>query len=142
MFPINRIMGDHEFENMDIVICGHSLGGAIASIVAIKLFIVSKYRFQERLVKCITFGAPPIGDQNLQQFVSQQMSLCIYNLVNVNDPVPKLLKYTQFTTVWLQESNKRLSMIPPNVQGPEGTSSEESTRNKLVAIRALYGKVI
>ena len=131
MFPIHRILSDHQFKNMDIVVCGYSIGGAIASIVAIKLFIGLKHRFQKRLVKCITFGAPPVGDQNLQQFVAQQMSPYIYNFVNINDPVPKLLMYTQFASAWLQSVEVTVSRI-----------SEVSAYKTLVAIKPLYRSVI
>ena len=131
MFPIHRILSDNQFKNMDIVVCGYSIGGAIASIVAIKLFIGLKHRFQKRLVKCITFGAPPAGDQNLQQFVAQQMSPYIYNFVNINDPVPKLLMYTQFASAWLQNVEVTVSRI-----------SEVSAYKTLVAIKPLYRSVI
>ena len=69
MFPLNRILDENEFKGMDIVVCGHSLGGAIASVVAVK-FIGLKHFLQKGAVKCITFGAPLIGDEDLQHFIS------------------------------------------------------------------------
>ena len=36
-FPMETILSDENFKNSTVVLCGHSLGGAIASIVAIRL---------------------------------------------------------------------------------------------------------
>ena len=52
MLPLERILDENEFKGMDIVVCGHSLVDAIASIVAINLFIGFKRLFKERSVKC------------------------------------------------------------------------------------------
>ena len=37
VFPIETIFSDENFKNSDVIICGHSLGGAIASIVTLRL---------------------------------------------------------------------------------------------------------
>ena len=34
---METILNDEGFKNSDVVVCGHSLGGAIASIVTIRL---------------------------------------------------------------------------------------------------------
>ena len=36
-FPMETILNDESFKNSDVVVCGHSLGGAIASIVTIRI---------------------------------------------------------------------------------------------------------
>ena len=36
-FPMETILSEENFKNSTVVLCGHSLGGAIASIVAIRL---------------------------------------------------------------------------------------------------------
>ena len=36
-FPMETIFSDENFKNSDVIICGHSLGGAIASIVTLRL---------------------------------------------------------------------------------------------------------
>lgn len=38
-FPANKILNDEEYKNRDIVVCGHSLGGAVATIVAVILML-------------------------------------------------------------------------------------------------------
>ena len=142
MFPFERILDENEFRGMDIVVCGHSLGGAIASIVAIKFFIDLKRLFQERSVKCITFGAPLIGDRDVQKYVAGQMSPCIHHFVCINDPVPKLLRYTQSVSPRLQDINTRLSAMRHNMQGLEDISSVASTFSKLLAMKDSYSSVI
>ena len=142
MFPLERILDENEFKGMDIVVCGHSLGGAIASIVAIKLFLGLKRLFQERSVKCITFGAPLFGDRDLQKYVAEQMSPNIHHFVCINDPVPKLLRYTQSVSPRLQDINTRLSAMRHNMQGLEDISSVASTFSKLVAMKESYNNVV
>ena len=142
MFPFERILDENKFRGMDIVVCGHSLGGAIASIVVIKFFIDLKRLFQERSVKCITFGAPLIGDRDVQKYVAGQMSPCIHHFVCINDPVPKLLRYTQSVSPRLQDINTRLSAMRHNMQGLEDISSVASTFSKLLAMKDSYSSVI
>ena len=110
MFPFDKILGKDKFEGMDIVVCGHSLGGAIASIVAIKLFIGLKRLLHERSVKCITFGAPLIGDRKLQECVAEHMSPYIHHFVCNNDPVPNILRYKQSVSQILQDITTHLGM--------------------------------
>ena len=88
---------------------------AIASIVVIKFFIDLKRLFQERSVKCITFGAALIGDRDVQKYVAGQMSPCINHFVCINDPVPKLLRYTQSVSPRLQDINTCLSAMRHNM---------------------------
>ena len=120
---------------MDIVVSGHYLGGAVASIVAIKLFIGSNRQFQKRSVKCITFGTPPFGDRNLQNYVAVQMSSCMHHFICINEPVPKLLRYAQSFSPRIQGINNRLTAIIFVVKSPEGSSFKENTINKLMDIK-------
>ena len=117
MFPFDKILGEEQFKGMDIVVCGHSFGGAIASIVAIKLFFGLKRLLQKMSVKCMTFGAPLTGDRDLQKCVAEHMSPCIHHFVCKNDPVPNLLRYTQSVSQILQDITTHLGM-----QGLEDTS--------------------
>ena len=135
MFPIDKILVQNEFKGMEIVVCGHSLGGAIASVVAIKLFFLLKQLYQERSLKCITFGAPLIGDRDIQKYVAEQMSTCIHNFVCINDPVPKLLRCTQSVSCRLHEIETHLSVMSHNMQRLQGISSAASTFNKLIAMK-------
>ena len=114
----------------------------IASIVAIKLFMCLKQISQGRLVKCITFGAPLIGDRVLRESAAKQMGSCIHHFVHIKDPVPHLLRYTQSVVPWLEFMNKCLPVRTLNKQNAAIISSEEGTRNTLVAIEDSYSKAI
>ena len=34
-FPLQRILNDERYKDTDLIFCGHSMGGAVATIVAI-----------------------------------------------------------------------------------------------------------
>ena len=142
MFPLDKIINGNEFKGMDIVVCGHSLGGAIATAVAIELFIVLKHSFQKRTVKCITFGAPLTGDRDLQEFVSEQMSPHIHHFICLNDPVPQLLRYIQSISPKLEHINTRLSAVRHTMQILKDTFSAANTLNKLLVMKDSYSKII
>lgn len=90
----------------DVVVCGHSLGDAIASIVAIKM---QAERTRLRIggnVKCVTFGAPLFGDKVLQ---NSSYHKNMHHFVCNNDPVPYLLNYAQTASLLV---NKIYSQHP------------------------------
>ena len=66
-----------------LVICGHSLGGAIALLVAEML----RRRSANHDILLYTYGAPRAGDSD---FVEGAKSLVHYRTVNNNDPVPSV----------------------------------------------------
>ncbi|TYP64444.1 lipase family protein [Stutzerimonas stutzeri] len=66
-----------------LVVCGHSLGGAIALLVAEWL----RRKPTKPKVVLYTFGAPRAGDA---AFVNAAQSLTHHRIVNHNDPVPAL----------------------------------------------------
>ena len=123
-------MDKKEFKDMDIVVCGHSLGGAIASIVAIKLFIISKQCSQNRSMKCITFGAPLIGDRVFQRNIPEEMLLDIHHFLCVDDPLPKLLWYTQCASPWLQNSKDLKELYRNIIKDIDEARTREETSCK------------
>ncbi len=60
-------MADPNYKEHDIVICGHSLGGAVATIVTIQALVLEPFTESERKIKCITFGAPSVGDEKIRK---------------------------------------------------------------------------
>ena len=104
---------------MDIIICGHSLGGAIASIVSIRL-LAEKVRYKlPGYVKCITFGAPLFGDAMLQKnFDSKNMHHFVCN----NDPVPYILNYTQTISSFMNGIDGQISSLANKFPTREGQS--------------------
>lgn len=61
-----------------LLLCGHSLGGAIANILAVDL----------RPNALITFGCPRVGDARFVEYLTAQPQLQITRVVNCCDAVP------------------------------------------------------
>lgn len=70
----------HLQENKTVIITGHSLGGALATIAAREL--ESRYN----IAACYTFGAPRVGDE----VWCGKIKTKIYRVVNAADPVTML----------------------------------------------------
>ena len=91
-FPFEKFLFGKDYEGMDIVLCGHSLGGAIASLAVIRMHVENKGHRLDNNIKCITFGSPLFGDEILQD---KLMMKDMYHFVCNNDIVPFLLSYAQ-----------------------------------------------
>jgi len=78
--------------NTKIIIAGHSLGGAIATLAGCSL--LEKGIMSENL-SVYTFGAPPVACKDFCNFYQNKLN--IYRFVNTNDMVPKLDKLTKFS---------------------------------------------
>ncbi|XP_072952480.1 uncharacterized protein [Typha angustifolia] len=89
-------------KNRKLVLCGHSLGGAVAALstLAILRLLASSTLSKEKgevQVKCITFSQPPVGNAALRDYVHQKgwqsyfKSYCI-----PEDLVPRILSPAYF----------------------------------------------
>lgn len=67
-------------------ITGHSLGGALAILLAFKL----SQKPGNKLAGVVTFGQPKVGDAQLTQAITQQLLPFYRRYVNQRDIVPKL----------------------------------------------------
>ena len=86
-----------------IILCGHSLGGAIATIAALKYtlkFEIPAY--------CVTFGSPRAGDSTFCELFDEKIMLSI-RIVNEDDPIPLVPLPIRFSHVkgikWLYRNN-------------------------------------
>ncbi|XP_078589177.1 uncharacterized protein LOC144869612 [Branchiostoma floridae x Branchiostoma japonicum] len=95
LFPANRIL--EEYSNSRIVVCGHSLGGAVAHIVALNMMVHLRSQGQPvDNVKSIAFGAPYFGNDGAQQFAEKHnLSPRLLTIVNEKDPVPYILRLAE-----------------------------------------------
>ncbi|GLT64825.1 hypothetical protein SLA2020_372940 [Shorea laevis] len=84
-----------------LVLCGHSLGGAVAALATLailRVVAVSSSKENEKVqVKCITFSQPPVGNAALRDYVNNEgwqhyfKSYCI-----PEDLVPRFLSPAYF----------------------------------------------
>ena len=78
-------------KNTNIILAGHSLGGALATLTACHLYEMG---ISKENMEVYTFGAPPIGTEEFCNNYKDKLN--IYRLVNEYDVVPKLDKLTNF----------------------------------------------
>lgn len=71
-----------------LVVCGHSLGGAMATMAG--LYIACKVPSVRDRLAVVTFGAPQVGDGNFVAFFNSVVPASV-RVVNPMDPVPRLL---------------------------------------------------
>ncbi len=77
-----------------IVVSGHSLGGALATLAAVQF----GREFPEATITCVSFGSPRVGNGKFCEYFDQ----CVggsYRFVNEDDPVPMGPTPIRFTHV-------------------------------------------
>lgn len=94
MQDINKLLDASRTPVKRIVVCGHSLGGALATIAAPTFAEM----FPELEISCCTIGSPRVGNTN---FVDWFHGLVKSNhrVVNESDPVPMVPMSYRFTHV-------------------------------------------
>jgi len=69
----------------NIVFCGHSLGGALATLASLHY----AYKHLNTSVSCVTFGSPRVGDYEFKRLFDHKIKMSL-RYVNDNDPIPCL----------------------------------------------------
>jgi hypothetical protein len=108
-----------------LLFTGHSLGGGIATLVALRLLKLCAFSSEEvSKVRCITFGMPLLLDKKLTEVLSEDSRLfnVFHSVVNSKDLIPSIFAYPSAT---LQLLFKMPSPGGGNSDG--GTSSPFST---------------
>ena len=78
-------------KNCEIILTGHSLGGAIATLAACYFHDLG---LKKENMSVYTFGAPPIASKEFCKKYEEKLDL--YRIVNENDVIPKIYKITKF----------------------------------------------
>ena len=88
----------------EVVFSGHSLGGALATIAALKY--AKQYPGLD--VNCVTFGSPRVGNPTFAKHFDESVNES-YRFVNDNDPVPCVPSAWRYKHVkgckWLYQDN-------------------------------------
>ena len=88
-FPLSLFDIDRINKNTEIILTGHSLGGALATLAGCQLYEMG---IAKENIEIYTFGAPPVGTERFCNYYNDKLN--IYRLVNEEDVVPKLDKIT------------------------------------------------
>jgi len=78
-------------KNATIILTGHSLGGALATLAGCHLY---EQGVKKENIEIYTFGAPPVGREDFYNYYNGKLN--IYRIVNEKDVVPKLNQVTDF----------------------------------------------
>lgn len=68
-----------------LIITGHSLGGALATLCAHDLMECG-----HEISEVITFGCPRVGNGSFARAYNHELGHCTWRVVNARDPVPKV----------------------------------------------------
>ncbi|KAH0641095.1 hypothetical protein KY285_037681 [Solanum tuberosum] len=83
-----------------LVLCGHSLGGAVAvlaTLAILRVFAASSKDNEKVQVKCITFSQPPVGNAALRDYVNEKGWQHYFKTYCIpEDLVPRILSPAYF----------------------------------------------
>jgi hypothetical protein len=83
-----------------IVVTGHSLGGAVASLLTLRLLEFAP-KFCHEQVQCYTFGCPLFADSKLAKHINWRYRRHFVHIVSKNDIVPRVMPLAHFLyTLW------------------------------------------
>ena len=109
-FPLDTLLGSEGMQGKTLILCGHSLGGAVSSIVYLEIAKKLKRANEESPLKGlqnITFGSPLFASEDYRHYIdSMPLAIEMYHFVAHNDPVPRLV------TLVLSALHKKIAQMP------------------------------
>lgn len=81
----NELENHHRYDK--VIVTGHSLGGALATICAIDLKLNFRYALETPDVELFTFGSPRVGNEFYAMLTYFVLNEHCYRFVNAHDPV-------------------------------------------------------
>ncbi|GJP41696.1 hypothetical protein CLOM_g1345 [Closterium sp. NIES-68] len=88
--PLLRLLADGH----RLVFTGHSLGGAVSALLALRLLEAAESRglcTHKGQVQCVTFGAPLFASPSLAEVINDKYRDVYSHVVSKNDVVPRLV---------------------------------------------------
>ena len=86
---IQELRDKYKDEKLSVVVTGHSLGGALATLSAFDL-AENKVAGDDVRIAAFVFGCPQVGNEAFKDKVEQLSNLKIFHTKNVKDIVPNL----------------------------------------------------
>ncbi|KAI3801177.1 hypothetical protein L1987_29281 [Smallanthus sonchifolius] len=124
-----------------LVLCGHSLGGAVAVLSTLAILRViasaSSSKEQERIpVKCITFSQPPVGNAALRDYVNEKGWQQYFKTYCIpEDLVPRILSpayFHHYNAHQVDSQKSTLSMSKQDMVSEKQKSKKENEDEQLV----------
>jgi len=110
---IVKHINNHDLmKNRKIYITGHSLGGALAKIFAVRLYELHKSKTKKRSYKIVSFGAPAVGFKRFKIYFEDKFKSTV-RIVNGADIVsftPPLFYRHVGKEVWLNPISKETNL--------------------------------
>jgi hypothetical protein len=97
----------------NIIVCGHSLGGALATICCLDICD----NIYNRNITCVTFGCPRIGDKKFADLYNSY-NINTHRIVISGDPIPKWPINREYTHISssIYFKNKKIYIKPDKSQ--------------------------
>nr|GMD67009.1 uncharacterized protein LOC109162383 isoform X1 [Ipomoea batatas] len=118
-----------------LVLCGHSLGGAVAvlaTLAILRVVAASSKEHEKVQVKCVTFSQPPVGNAALKDYVNSKGWQNYFKTYCIpEDLVPRILSPAYF-----HHYNAQSLPTPADVGGsssfskPRGVDTQKSEKGK------------
>ncbi|XP_057756669.1 galactolipase DONGLE, chloroplastic-like [Arachis stenosperma] len=89
---VSRLMRKHKGESVSITLAGHSLGSALALLLAYdiaELGLNNTSRREEVPITVFSFGGPRVGNLQFKKRC-EELGVKVLRIANVNDPITKL----------------------------------------------------
>ena len=139
MFPLVKILTSEKLRGKKLVVCGHSLGGAISSIVTADILAEqarrernSSGRFVSDVIN-ITFGCPLFGDEEMRRYLQERkFSSVMFHFVAEQDPVPSLLSLAQSVSAVRHQIDSQIRGLVGTVTTLGGQAYLEEKKNSLI----------
>lgn len=119
---VTRLM--NRYRTYTLVVTGHSLGGAFATLCAIDLY---EKNVTSRNIRLWTYGSPRVGNDVFASYVQRALPE-YYRVVNENDVVPHVpFKFMGYrhppTEVWIKDNWRRNVRVCDENNGEDPTCS-------------------
>jgi len=140
---INEHIEELELLNRSIVVTGHSLGGALAILYAVKFRAKWREVCEQKLKEVVTFGSPAVGLQEFKNYYGELANKTI-RIINGSDGVPftpPLFYCHVGSEVWLHNKGITTNVGWPQrlgqaIKSPFSLSSDHSMTEYLTRVKA------